>query len=151
MTFFFLLFQILITNHLTYYYEYFTEKFHGTSCLCRHDVFAIGFALGINSFPDAGIRTVTEMSASESNLPACRHVLISIPNFLVYRPPNVIKPSVYKKQWLSFIIFRDRFDYSSKHATESIIVWFLFASFICGAIMEYSKRPVNPYVTILDL
>ena len=26
------------------------KKFHGTSCLCRHDVFSIGFALGINSF-----------------------------------------------------------------------------------------------------
>lgn len=35
-----------ITNYLTYYYEYFTEKFHGTSCLCRHDVFCYWLCAG---------------------------------------------------------------------------------------------------------
>ena len=40
-------------------------------------------------------------------------------------------------------------DYSSKQPATESIVWFLFASFICGAANAVLQASVNPYVTIL--
>lgn len=138
----------LITNHLTYYYEYFTEKFHGTSCLCRHDVFAIGFALGINSFLMPVLERSMEMSASESNL----LLAATFVPFLIFGIPatKCIEAIGYKKTMaLSFIIFAIAFGLFIQAAATESIVWFLFASFICGAANAVLQASVNPYVTIL--
>lgn len=137
----------LITNHLTYYYEYFTEKFHGTSCLCRHDVFAIGFALGINSFLMPVLERSMEMSASESNLLLAATFVPFL--ILVYRPPNALKPSVTKNNGSFIHHFAIAFGLFIQAAATESIVWFLFASFICGAANAVLQASVNPYVTIL--
>lgn len=50
---------------------------------------------------------------------------------------------------LSFIIFAIAFGLFIQAAATESIVWFLFASFICGAANAVLQASVNPYVTIL--
>ena len=138
----------LITNHLTYYYEYFTEKFHGTSCLCRHDVFAIGFALGINSFLMPVLERSMEMSASESNL----LLAATFVPFLIFGIPatKCIEAIGYKKNNGSFIHhFRDRFRIIHPSSRNRIYCMVSFRLIHLWCRQCSTQASVNPYVTIL--
>ncbi len=50
---------------------------------------------------------------------------------------------------LSFILLAIAFGLFIQAAATESIVWFLFASFICGAANAVLQASVNPYVTIL--
>lgn len=69
--------------------------------------FAIGFALGINSFLMPVLERSMEMSASESNLLLAATFVPFL--ILVYRPPNALKPSVTKNNGSFIHHFRYRF------------------------------------------
>ncbi|WP_304841202.1 MFS transporter [Phocaeicola sartorii] len=110
--------------------------------------FAIGFALGINSFLMPVLERSMEMSASESRL----LVAGTFVPFLIFGIPatKCIEAIGYKKTMaLSFIIFAVAFGLFIQAAATESIVWFLFASFICGAANAVLQASVNPYVTIL--
>lgn len=110
--------------------------------------FAIGFALGINSFLMPVLERSMEMSASESNL----LLAATFVPFLIFGIPatKCIEAIGYKKTMaLSFIIFAIAFGLFIQAAATESIVWFLFASFICGAANAVLQASVNPYVTIL--
>ena len=110
--------------------------------------FAIGFALGINSFLMPVLERSMEMSASESNL----LLAATFVPFLIFGIPatKCIEAIGYKKQWLFHSSFSlSLLDYSSKQLLQNLLYWFLFASFICGAANAVLQASVNPYVTIL--
>lgn len=109
--------------------------------------FAIGFALGINSFLMPVLERSMEMSASESNLLLAATFVPFL--ILVYRPPNALKPSVTKNNGSFIHHFAIAFGLFIQAAATESIVWFLFASFICGAANAVLQASVNPYVTIL--
>ena len=110
--------------------------------------FAIGFALGINSFLMPVLERSMEMSASESIF-CCRHVC-SIPNFWYTGHQMHWSHRLQKKQWLFHSSFSSiAFGLFIQAAATESIVWFLFASFICGAANAVLQASVNPYVTIL--
>lgn len=108
--------------------------------------FAIGFALGINSFLMPVLERSMEMSASESNL----LLAATFVPFLIFGIPatKCIEAIGYKKTMaLSFIIFAIAFGLFIQAAATESIVWFLFASFICGAAQcstpSFSKSICN--------
>lgn len=106
--------------------------------------FAIGFALGINSFLMPVLERSMEMSASESNL----LLAATFVPFLIFGIPatKCIEAIGYKKTMaLSFIIFAIAFGLFIQAAATESIVWFLFASFICGAANAVLQASVNPY------
>lgn len=101
--------------------------------------FAIGFALGINSFLMPVLERSMEMSASESNLLLAATFVPFL--ILVYRPPNALKPSVTKKQWLFHSSFsRSLSDYSSKQPQQNLLYGFFSPHSSVVPPMQYSKR-----------
>lgn len=101
--------------------------------------FAIGFALGINSFLMPVLERSMEMSASESNL----LLAATFVPFLIFGIPatKCIEAIGYKKTMaLSFIISRSLSDYSSKQLQQNLLYGFFSPHSSVVPPMQYSKR-----------
>lgn len=110
--------------------------------------FAIGFALGINSFLMPVLEKSLQMSSAESNL----LLAATFVPFLIFGIPatKCIEHIGYKRTMaLSFVLFAAAFGLFIQAAATASIVWFLIASFIAGAANAVLQASVNPYVTIL--
>lgn len=110
--------------------------------------FAIGFALGINSFLMPVLEKSLQMSSAESNL----LLAATFVPFLIFGIPatKCIEHIGYKRTMaLSFVLFAAAFGLFTQAAATASIVWFLIASFVAGAANAVLQASVNPYVTIL--
>lgn len=110
--------------------------------------FAIGFALGINSFLMPVLEKSLQMSSAESNL----LLAATFVPFLIFGIPatKCIEHIGYKRTMaLSFVLFAAAFGLFIQAAATASIVWFLIASFVAGAANAVLQASVNPYVTIL--
>lgn len=110
--------------------------------------FAIGFALGINSFLMPVLEKSLQMSSAESNL----LLAATFVPFLIFGIPatKCIEHIGYKRTMaLSFVLFAAAFGLFIQAAANASIVWFLIASFVAGAANAVLQASVNPYVTIL--
>ena len=110
--------------------------------------FAIGFALGINSFLMPVLEKSLQRSSAESNLLLAATVV----PFLIFGIPatKCIEHIGYKRTMaLSFVLFAAAFGLFIQAAATASIVWFLIASFVAGAANAVLQASVNPYVTIL--
>lgn len=110
--------------------------------------FAIGFALGINSFLMPVLEKSLQMSSAESNL----LLAATFVPFLIFGIPatKCIEYIGYKRTMaLSFVLFAAAFGLFIQAAATASIVWFLIASFVAGAANAVLQASVNPYVTIL--
>lgn len=110
--------------------------------------FAIGFAIGINSFLMPVLEKSLQMSSAESNL----LLAATFVPFLIFGIPatKCIEHIGYKRTMaLSFVLFAAAFGLFIQAAATASIVWFLIASFVAGAANAVLQASVNPYVTIL--
>lgn len=110
--------------------------------------FAIGFALGINSFLIPVLQSSLKISAGVSYLIIAATFL----PFLIFGYPAsmTIKAIGYKKTMaLSFVMFAIAFGLFLPAASNESFSLFLLASFISGAANAYLQASVNPYITIL--
>lgn len=110
--------------------------------------FAIGFALGINSFLVPVLKQALDISAGLSYLIIAATFL----PFLIFGYPAsmTIKAIGYKRTMaLSFLMFAIAFGLFIPAASHESFVLFLVASFISGAANAYLQASVNPYITIL--
>lgn len=110
--------------------------------------FAIGFALGINSFLMPVLENAMKLSAVESNL----LLAATFVPFLLFGIPatKCIEAIGYKKTMaLSFVLFAAAFGLFILAVDTLSIIWFLVASFVAGAANAVLQASVNPYVTIL--
>lgn len=110
--------------------------------------FAIGFALGINSF-------LIPVLKGALNLPAgVAYLLLAatfVP-FLIFGYPaslTIAKIGYKRTMALSFLIFAIAFVLFVLSAMQKSFPLFLVASFISGAANAYLQASVNPYITIL--
>lgn len=110
--------------------------------------FAIGFALGINSFLLPVLQGALKISAGVSYLIIAATFL----PFLIFGYPAslVIKAIGYKKTMaLSFVLFAAAFALFIPAAAAASFPLFLLASFVSGAANAFLQASVNPYITIL--
>jgi glucose/galactose transporter len=110
--------------------------------------FAIGFALGINSFLMPVLQNSMSMSAADSNL----LLAATFVPFLIFGIPatKCIKMIGYKKTMaLSFVLFALSFGLFIQAASSQSFAWFLTASFVAGTANAVLQASVNPYITIL--
>lgn len=110
--------------------------------------FAIGFALGINSFLMPVLEGSMHMSAADSNL----LLAATFVPFLLFSIPatKCIEHIGYKKTMaLSFVLFAGSFGLFIQAASSQSLSWFLIASFAAGASNAVLQASVNPYITIL--
>lgn len=110
--------------------------------------FAIGFALGINSYLVPLLKKALEVSAGESYL----IIGATFSAFLIFGYPAslVIKKIGYKRTMaLSFLMFAVGFYLFIPSAFNESLPLFLLASFISGMGNAFLQASVNPYVTIL--
>ena len=110
--------------------------------------FAIGFALGINSYLVPLLKKALEVSAGESYL----IIGATFSAFLIFGYPAslVIKKIGYKRTMaLSFLMFAIGFYLFIPSARLESLPLFLLASFISGMGNAFLQASVNPYVTIL--
>lgn len=110
--------------------------------------FAIGFALGINSYLVPLVKKSLDVSSGESYL----IVGATFSAFLIFAYPAslVIKRIGYKRTMaLSFLLFAVGFALFIPSAKIESLLLFLLASFISGTGNAFLQASVNPYVTIL--
>jgi glucose/galactose transporter len=110
--------------------------------------FAIGFALGINSYLIPLLNQALEISSAESYLV----LAATFSAFLIFGYPAslVIGKIGYKKTMaLSFLLFSVGFFLYIPSAKMESLTLFLVASFISGMGNTFLQATVNPYVTIL--
>lgn len=110
--------------------------------------FAIGFALGINSYLIPLLNQALEISSGESYLV----LAATFSAFLIFGYPAslVIGKIGYKKTMaLSFLLFSIGFFLYIPSAKMESLPLFLVASFISGMGNTFLQATVNPYVTIL--
>jgi glucose/galactose transporter len=110
--------------------------------------FAIGFALGINSYLIPLLNQSLEISSGQSYLV----LAATFSAFLIFGYPSslVIKKIGYKKTMaLSFLLFSVGFYLYIPSAKMESLSMFLVASFISGMGNTFLQATVNPYVTIL--
>ncbi len=110
--------------------------------------FAIGFALGINSYLIPLLKTALNISSTESYLV----LAATFSAFLLFGYPAslVIGKIGYKKTMaLSFLMFALGFYLFIPSAKNESLVLFLIASFISGMGNTFLQASVNPYITIL--
>lgn len=110
--------------------------------------FAIGFALGINSYLMPVLKGSMHISGSTSTL----LLAATFVPFLLFGIPATacIRAIGYKRTMaLSFVIFAIAFGLFILAARQESMVWFLVASFVSGAANAVLQASVNPYVTIL--
>ncbi len=110
--------------------------------------FAIGFALGINSFLMPVLQGKLNMSAFAANLLLAATFL----PFIIFGIPAsmCIRAIGYKRTMaLSFFLFAVAFGLFIQAASAESLVWFLIASFVSGTANAVLQASVNPYITIL--
>jgi len=110
--------------------------------------FAIGFALGINSYLIPLLNTALDISSTESYLV----LAATFSAFLIFGYPAslVIGKIGYKKTMaLSFLMFAVGFYLFIPSAKNESLALFLVASFISGMGNTFLQASVNPYITIL--
>jgi glucose/galactose transporter len=110
--------------------------------------FAIGFALGINSYLIPLLNKALEISSGQSYLV----LTATFSAFLIFGYPAslVIGKIGYKRTMaLSFLMFAVGFYHFIPSARMGSLPLFLFASFISGMGNAFLQASVNPYITIL--
>ncbi|MGD9930306.1 MAG: glucose/galactose MFS transporter [Mangrovibacterium sp.] len=110
--------------------------------------FAIGFALGINSYLIPLLKNSLNVSSGESYL----ILAATFSAFLIFGYPAslVISKIGYKKtMMLSFLMFATGFYLFIPSAKSESLPLFLLASFISGMGNAFLQASVNPYITIL--
>ncbi|MDA3891654.1 MAG: glucose/galactose MFS transporter [Salinivirgaceae bacterium] len=110
--------------------------------------FAIGFALGINSYLIPLLKQSLNISSGESYMV----LAATFSAFLVFGYPAslVIGKIGYKKTMaLSFLMFAIGFYLFIPSAKNESLILFLVASFISGMGNTFLQASVNPYITIL--
>lgn len=110
--------------------------------------FAIGFALGINSYLIPLLKKALDITSGESYLV----LAATFSAFLIFGYPAslVIGKIGYKKTMaLSFIMFALGFFLFIPSAQNESLILFLIASFISGMGNTFLQASVNPYITIL--
>lgn len=110
--------------------------------------FAIGFALGINSFLIPVINQALNISSGASYLV----LTATFCTFLIFGYPAALTISKigYKKTMaLSFLLFSIGFGLYILSAKYQSFILFLCASFMSGTGNTFLQASVNPYVTIL--
>jgi glucose/galactose transporter len=110
--------------------------------------FAIGFALGINSYLIPLLKNALQVSSGESYL----ILAATFSAFLIFGYPAsfVIGKIGYKKtMMLSFLMFAAGFLLFLPSANMESLPLFLLASFVSGMGNAFLQASVNPYITIL--
>ncbi|MDE5424373.1 MFS transporter, partial [Ancylomarina sp. DW003] len=110
--------------------------------------FAIGFALGINSYIIPLLNKALNISSAESYLV----IAATFSAFLIFGYPAslVIGKIGYKRTMaLSFLMFAVGFYLFIPSAQMESLPLFLVASFISGMGNTFLQASVNPYITIL--
>ena len=110
--------------------------------------YAIGFALGINSFLIPVLQGSLNISAGVTYLIIAATFL----PFLIFGYPAsmTIKAIGYKRTMaLSFLMFAVAFGLFIPAASNQSFTFFLIASFISGTANAFLQASVNPYITIL--
>ncbi|PTN09888.1 glucose/galactose MFS transporter [Mangrovibacterium marinum] len=110
--------------------------------------FAIGFALGINSYLIPLLKNALQVSSGESYL----ILAATFSAFLIFGYPAslVIAKIGYKKTMtLSFLMFAAGFLLYLPSASMESLPLFLLASFVSGMGNAFLQASVNPYITIL--
>ena len=110
--------------------------------------FAIGFALGINSFLIPVLKSTLSLPAGVAYL----LLAATFVPFLIFGYPaskTIAKIGYKRTMALSFLIFAIGFVLFVLSAKQESFSLFLLASFISGAANAYLQASVNPYITIL--
>lgn len=110
--------------------------------------FAIGFALGINSFLIPVLQGSLGITSAESYL----IIAATFVPFLIFGYPAsmTIKKIGYKRTMsLSFLMFALAFGLFIPSASYESFPLFLFAAFVSGTANAFLQASVNPYITIL--
>lgn len=110
--------------------------------------FAIGFALGINSFLIPVLKGTLSLPSGVAYL----LLAATFVPFLIFGYPaskTIAKIGYKKTMALSFLIFAAAFVLFVFSAKQESFSLFLLASFISGAGNAYLQASVNPYITIL--
>src|SRR3989339_837293 len=110
--------------------------------------FAIGFALGINSFLIPVLNGTLGVSSGESYL----ILAATFSTFIIFGYPAslVIGKIGYKRTMaLSFLLFAIAFALFIPSAKSESFILFLVASFMSGIGNTFLQASVNPYITIL--
>lgn len=110
--------------------------------------FAIGFALGINSYLVPLLNNALEISSGESYLV----LAATFSAFLIFGYPAslLISKIGYKRTMAaSFLMFAVGFALFIPSAKNESLILFLVASFISGAGNAFLQASVNPYITIM--
>jgi len=110
--------------------------------------FAIGFALGVNSYLVPLLERALAISSGESYLV----IAATFSSFLIFGYPAsmLIARIGYKRTMaLSFVMFALGFALFIPSAAYESFLLFLGASFLCGMGNTFLQATVNPYITIL--
>lgn len=110
--------------------------------------FALGFALGINSFLIPVLKGTLSLPSGVAYL----LLAATFVPFLIFGYPaskTIAKIGYKKTMALSFLIFAAAFVLFVFSAKQESFSLFLLASFISGAGNAYLQASVNPYITIL--
>ena len=110
--------------------------------------FAIGIALGINSFLIPVLQGSLGITSAESYL----IIAATFVPFLIFGYPAsmTIKKIGYKRTMsLSFLMFAVAFGLFIPSASYESFHLFLFAAFVSGTANAFLQASVNPYITIL--
>jgi len=110
--------------------------------------FAIGFALGINSFLIPVLKGTLGVSSGESYL----ILAATFSTFIIFGYPasmTISKIGYKRTMALSFLLFAIAFALFIPAARSESFVLFLIASFMSGIGNTFLQASVNPYITIL--
>lgn len=110
--------------------------------------FAIGFALGINSFLIPVLKGALALPSGVAYL----LLAATFVPFLIFGYPaslTISKIGYKRTMALSFLIFAVAFILFVFSAQQKSFILFLFASFVSGAANAFLQASVNPYITIL--
>lgn len=110
--------------------------------------FAIGFALGINSFLIPVLKNTLSLPAGVAYL----LLAATFVPFLIFGYPaskTIAKIGYKKTMALSFLIFAAGFILFVLSAKQESFTLFLLASFVSGTANAFLQASVNPYITIL--
>ena len=110
--------------------------------------FAIGFALGINSFLIPVINNTLGVSSGQSYLV----LTATFSTFIIFGYPasmTIARIGYKRTMALSFVLFALGFALYIPSATYESFLLFLVASFISGMGNTFLQASVNPYITIL--
>lgn len=110
--------------------------------------FAIGFALGINSFLIPVLKGTLDISSGASYL----ILAATFSTFIIFGYPaalTIAKIGYKRTMSLSFLLFAIAFALFIPSAISGNFIYFLIASFVSGIANTFLQASVNPYITIL--